>query len=297
MRICNQCGAELDNYEDFCPECGAPVDQEPEEYFDEPDDHLKTCPQCGEYVSLDSGVCPSCGYVFYKKLNKKLYAIIGGCVALVAVIAVVLILVLGNKQPDIPVVSQATAEPITIITQEPAVDITAEPTVAVTEAPVPQETESDVLGSHKEEAMTVFNLLEPAPEGVQSVVITAVDGQAKAVGTATAENYITKLLQLAFGKAGFEYNFYLADGSTWRLVMSGTLNDEQIQKMMEMDDELIYATFRNKYLNDARAIITQATGSQPTIMFSVYAKGKSDDDYSLRLVETQPGNGTISRAS
>lgn len=299
MRICNQCGAEFEDFEDFCPECGEPFDAEPEAYYEDPDDHMKTCPQCGDYIPLDSGVCPSCGYVFFKKSNKKLYTMIGIGVAALALIVILLVFLLGRKGPDVPVVDQPTAEPVSIVTQEPALDITREPTAEPTTAPaqaVPAE--DNPLNKHREEAMTVFELLEPAPAGAQSVTITAVDGQTKAVGIATAESYLTKLLSLAFGsKAGFDYNLYLSDDSSWRLVMSGTLKDDQLNKMLSLDDEHIYATFRNMYLNTARSVISSTIGAQPTIMLSVYGPGKSDDDYALRLVETQPGNGTISRAA
>lgn len=306
MRICHNCGAELEDFEEFCPECGAPVDDEPAEYYEEEapdeyyeeDEHLKACPHCGEYVNLDADVCPACQYVFRKRFNKKLLVLIGCGIAAVALIAVIIVLLTGKKDPVIAIVDPTSA-PIVTVTEAPAPVVTSAPVENT--APVPAantSTEDDALAAHRDEALTIFELLDPASGSGPSVTLTSLDGNTKTVDVSTAENYISKLLSLSFGDgAGFNYNFYRADDSTWRLVMSGALKDEQMNKMLAMEDSNIYATFRNMYMNPARQIISKATGMQPTITISVYERGKSDDDYSLRIVETEAGNGTVSRAA
>lgn len=304
MKICDNCGARFDDFEDFCPECGAPFN---EEFIDEPDDfeeHLKTCPQCGEYIPLDSMVCPSCNYVFRKKSNKKLYMLIGGGVLLVAVIVVAIVLLTGGKKPPISVVEATTAPVIAEVveTAEPAPVVTAEP---VQNEPVPEEPavpdmpeDNSMLIADHEQAITIFNLLDEPAAGEETVVVYNLDGAAKAVSVTSAEMYVTKLLSLAFGnKAGFEYNFYRADDNTWRLVMSGTLKDAQMAKMLETEDNLIYSTFSNMYLNMARQIVNAVLKKDPSITLSVYSPGKSGDDYSLRISETAAGNGSVTRAA
>lgn len=297
MRICESCGAEFSDHEDFCPECGEPVYEEPADSFEDPEEHLKTCPQCGEYVPLDAMVCPSCKYVFRKKSNLKLYGIIGGGVATVVLIVLAIVFLIPKGQPAVDV--NVTEAPLEIVTQAPAEDTTTEPTAEPVPVPTqaPAAIEEDILSAHKDEAQTVFELLDEAAGGEPTVTVTSLNNDTRVVSVASAEEYVKKLLSLAFGtNTGFEYNFYHADDSTWRLVMSGTLKDDQMAKMLSLEDSNIYATFRNMYLNTARQIIVKTLGKQPTITLSVYGSGKSGDDYTLRIVETEAGNGTVSRA-
>ena len=50
MRICSNCGVQLDNDALFCTECGTKVDVQG-----------KICPSCGAIIDEDSLFCSECG--------------------------------------------------------------------------------------------------------------------------------------------------------------------------------------------------------------------------------------------
>ena len=65
MAYCTNCGRELTDGFDFCPECGAKVVSESQNTYTAPDYELtKICPRCGEKMPTDAFYCLNCGETF-----------------------------------------------------------------------------------------------------------------------------------------------------------------------------------------------------------------------------------------
>jgi RNA polymerase subunit RPABC4/transcription elongation factor Spt4 len=65
MSYCTNCGRELTDGFDFCPECGAKVVSESQNTYTAPDHELtKICPRCGEKMPADAFYCLNCGATF-----------------------------------------------------------------------------------------------------------------------------------------------------------------------------------------------------------------------------------------
>lgn len=63
---CNECGKEMSNKADFCPNCGA-------------ENSIMVCPECGKQISRKASLCPNCGYTFKKSNDSQDDKINGLC--------------------------------------------------------------------------------------------------------------------------------------------------------------------------------------------------------------------------
>ncbi len=76
MQYCTNCGKQLGDDFEFCPECGEKVMAETRDtsycQFNEP---TKICPYCGEYVPVDAFYCLNCGRSFYYNRQEDFYQV------------------------------------------------------------------------------------------------------------------------------------------------------------------------------------------------------------------------------
>lgn len=104
--ICNNCGAELDEGAQFCRKCGTPITQNPQQAI-----HAAAiCHSCGAELDEGAQFCRACGaqvtpqpehapkkpilrrmHLRLPKLNRRLLAVIGICVLLLAVLIAVIV--------------------------------------------------------------------------------------------------------------------------------------------------------------------------------------------------------------
>ena len=55
---CNECGSDMSDKADFCPNCGA-------------ENKIMFCPECDKQLSRKAVLCPNCGYTFRKTKTKQ----------------------------------------------------------------------------------------------------------------------------------------------------------------------------------------------------------------------------------
>ena len=60
MQRCADCGSEVAEGSNFCPECGAPLDEEGDERRADRDE-TAFCRHCGERIAAEAEICPHCG--------------------------------------------------------------------------------------------------------------------------------------------------------------------------------------------------------------------------------------------
>lgn len=64
MIKCSECGGELEQTADFCPNCGTKVDKfavVKEEIQPVPSQNTKFCSNCGAKIDVKAEICPKCG--------------------------------------------------------------------------------------------------------------------------------------------------------------------------------------------------------------------------------------------
>jgi len=62
IRLCPNCGSEIDEDNLYCSKCGARIEPPaPAEPVEEKKPDFKVCPTCGSKLTLEAAFCPSCG--------------------------------------------------------------------------------------------------------------------------------------------------------------------------------------------------------------------------------------------
>lgn len=71
-KVCKNCGALLKSDENFCTECGTPIEKNSVQNNTNTDTSLtKHCNSCGAVIKEDQIFCPSCGHKIDEKVKKK----------------------------------------------------------------------------------------------------------------------------------------------------------------------------------------------------------------------------------
>lgn len=71
MPYCVNCGKEIKEEYQFCPECGVTVNSDIHNYFSYISDEYKRCKVCGEKMPEDAFYCLACGVTFDSQENSS----------------------------------------------------------------------------------------------------------------------------------------------------------------------------------------------------------------------------------
>lgn len=66
---CPECGKEISDKADACPNCGCPSSQWKQEPVEERKVKARQCSRCQKVFSPKLGACPECGYGWYNEID------------------------------------------------------------------------------------------------------------------------------------------------------------------------------------------------------------------------------------
>ena len=103
-KYCKNCGARIDDSDQFCPDCGKVIGNATHP--------IRHCPNCGERITGEEHFCKSCGFKLMEVANEKPgflnrhknLIIVAAAIAVIAVVAVGAISIfapIGDQQVDV----------------------------------------------------------------------------------------------------------------------------------------------------------------------------------------------------